>query len=365
MYANTSIKNVAYVTFILISFGFIAYIGASIILPLIFATLFAIFLYPINKKLKRFIKSDVISIALSFLIVLTPISIIGSLFMFQLIDIVDELPSISDSLKKGSEQVISWIQSFIPSLNISSRKLLKDTIGTSIDGPLNVLGKGVISSTSVLFSSFLIFIYSFFILYYRKSLKNFILYQFERQFRSDIRDTFTKIKQVVQSYIGGLFIVIGILSVVNSLGLWIIGIDYPIFWGTLAGFLAVIPYVGTGLGGLLPFLYSLATTDTIWQPISIIVFYAVVQTVEGNLLTPKVVGDKVNINPLVAILSLVFFGSIWGVGGVVLALPLISITRIILLQFDSTLPIAVLMSSDIADRADKFKKIAMNLNEQN
>ncbi|MFT4536389.1 MAG: putative PurR-regulated permease PerM [Saprospiraceae bacterium] len=359
MYADTSIKNVAYSIFIILSLGYVSYIGSTIILPLLFASIFSIFLYPINRRISRFIKSDIISIAISFLIVILPISIIGSLFIFQLLYIIDELPSISQSLKDGSAQAILWFQSFIPGLDLDSKNILKDMIGTSIDGPLKVVGKSVITSTSMILSTFLTFIYAFFILYYRRSIKNFIIYQFEKRFRSDIQATFIKIKLVVQSYIGGLFIVIAVLSVVNSLGLWIIGVDYPMFWGTLAGFLAVIPYIGTGLGGLLPFLYSLATCDTAWQPVAIVIFYGFVQTIEGNVLTPKIVGDKVNINPLVAILSLVIFGSLWGVGGVVLALPLISITRIILLQFESTKSIAVLMSSDIVDRADKFKKIAM------
>ena len=360
MYANTSLKNVAYSIFIILSVGYISFIGSSIILPFLFACIFSIFLYPLNRKLSKFIKSDVISISLSFLIVILPISIVSSFFIFELLDIIDELPSISQSLKEGTDQALNYIKSYVPGFKLNSQNLISNTIGTSIDGPLNVVSKGVISSTSIIFSVFLTFIYSFFILFYRKSIKNFILYQFEKRFRSDIRETFTKIKLVVQSYIGGLFIVIAVLSVVNSLGLWIIGVDYPIFWGTLAGFLAIIPYVGTGLGGLLPFLYSLATCDSAWQPIAILIFYGFVQTLEGNILTPKIVGDKVNINPLVAILSLVIFGSLWGVGGVVLALPLISITRIILLQFEGTLPIAVLMSSDIADRSDKFKKIAMD-----
>lgn len=365
MYSDYTIKNIAHTIFIVISLGYLSYIGMSIILPFVYAMIFAIFLYPINKKVSRIVKSRIISIAISYLIVLVPIAVVGIFFVAQLLDIIDKLPSIGESLKKGSTEVMQLVERLIPGLNISSKKFLNDIVGTSIDGPLNVVGKGVMSSTSVIFSTFLVFIYSFLILFYRKSIKSFILFQFRKRFRPDIRDTLTKIKLVIQSYIGGLFLVIAILSTVNSLGLWIIGIDYPIFWGTLAGFLAVIPYIGTGLGGLMPFLYSLATTDTVWQPVAIIIFYSVVQTLEGNIITPKIVGDKVNINPLAAILSLVFFGSIWGIGGVILALPLISIARIIMMQFENTTPLAILMSSDLDNGEDKFMQIASERSNNN
>ena len=223
---------------------------------------------------------------------------------------------------------------------------------------MNVIGSGVVSSSTVLVAIFLTFIYTFLILYYKESIKGFIIFQFDKKVRPDIKATVAKIKQTIQSYIGGLFIVILTLSTINSIGLWIIGIKYPIFWGTTAGLLTLIPFIGTVLGGILPFLYSLATYDHYGQPIAIVLFYTIIQFIEGNILTPKIVGNQVNINPLMAIISILVFGSFWGVGGIILALPLISIVRIILEQFDSTKAIALLMSSDLDDSVRKFKDLA-------
>lgn len=357
MFINTSFRDVAYFLIIIIGSVFILYIGSSIILPFIFALIFATFLYPINKKIQTFIKVDWISITLSFLSVLIPLVLILMIFAFQLMEIVDSFASIGDSLKQGAEKVVDWIRNIFPFFKLNPNNFIKTIIGSSIDGPLNVVSQGLMSSTTILASIFLTFIYTFLLLLYRKSIKNFIIFQFEKQFRSDLRKTISIIKATIQSYIGGLFIIIAFLSIVNSIGLAIIGVDYPIFWGTMAGFLAIIPYIGTGIGSLLPFLYSLSMSDNYWEPVAIVLFFAVVQALEGNLITPKIVGDKVNINPLFAILSLMFFGSLWGIGGIVLALPIISILRIILAQFDATLPLAVLMSSDLSDKSHKFAKI--------
>lgn len=81
-------------------------------------------------------------------------------------------------------------------------------------------------------------------------------------------------------------------------------------------------------------------------------YYLFIQQLEGNFITPKIVGDKVDINPLFAILALLFFGSFWGIAGVILALPLISIVKIILEHFDETKALSILMSSDITELAE-------------
>jgi len=105
-------------------------------------------------------------------------------------------------------------------------------------------------------------------------------------------------------------------------------------------------------------LYALATYEHSWQPIAVIGFYAVIQFLEGNIITPKIVGDKVDINPLFAIICVIILSSIWGIAGTILALPLFGIFRIILTQFDSTKPLAALMSSTIDEKVGKFKKLA-------
>ena len=355
---NETLRTVAYSVVIIIGVGWLLHIGASILLPFTFALLFALFLYPIDKRIFRVVKHKWISIPLTLLAVIVPLVLIGTLFSIQLVSIIDSLPAIGSSLKVGLDQAIKNIQSVLPFLKIQSDKILSDNISSIIEAPLGILKQGLLSSSAILVSTVLTCIYSVLLLYYRRSMRNFVVFQFERQNRTDIKETISKIKDTVQAYVGGLGLVILLLSVLNSLGLWIIGIDHPIFWGALAGLLAVVPYIGTGLGGVLPFLYALATADHSWQPVAVVVYYAAIQFLEGNVITPKIVGDKVNINPLVAILALIFFGEFWGIGGVILALPIISITRIILSQFESTTPLALLMSSDVANRSHRFKEIA-------
>ena len=355
---TSRIQSISHTLIAIIATGFLLKVGSTLIIPIIFAILISIFLNPIDNKLRTIVKVKWISIVLSFLTFILPILLVTTLFSFQLMNIMESLPSISEGIAKGFNKLISKFNEWIPFMNIKASQVLTPGDNADLKGPLALVGQGLISSSTVIGSTGLIMVYSFLLLYYKHSFKTFILYAFDKENRPDIQESIFKINETVQSYVGGTGLVILILSVLNSIGLSIIGIDHAIFWGTLAGFLAIIPFVGTLIGGMLPFVYALSSADLTWQPYAVIIYYVIIQQIEGNFITPKIVGDKVDINPLFAILSLVFFASFWGVSGVILALPLISILKIFLAHFDTTKPLSVLMSADINNKKAIFKRLA-------
>jgi len=295
---------------------------------------------------------------LSYLIFFVPLLLIATFFSFQLITIAESLPKIGENLQSGFNLLVQRANKLIPIIDLNSTNIIGDVNKDDLKEPLLFIGQGLISTTAILTGAGLTLLYSFFFLFYSKSFNNFIVYQFEKSERSEIKDTLVEMKKSIQSYVTGLGLVVIILSVMNSIGLSIIGIDYAIFWGCLAGMLSIIPYVGTMVGGLLPFIFALSTADANWQPIAVLIYYLMIQQVEGNFITPKIVGDKVDINPFFAILAIVFLGSFWGVAGIILALPIISILRILLSNFESTLPYSILMSSGIREKKGIFKKMA-------
>src|SRR5690606_14260515 len=107
----------------------------------------------------------------------------------------------------------------------------------------------------------------------------------------------------------------------NSAGLWIIGIDNPFLFGFLAAILAIVPYIGTLVGASIPVLYAFMTADSLWVPVSVIILFYVIQLVESNFLSPKIVGSSLNLNALGAILSLLIGAAVWGIAGMILFLP--------------------------------------------
>ena len=138
-----------------------------------------------------------------------------------------------------------------------------------------------------------------------------------------------KIYAVIQNYLSGLLKVICIIGTLNSIGLWALGIESPLFFGFLGGLLVVIPYIGILIGSALPLIVALVTKDSYWYAVGVLGVFLFVHILEGNVITPYVVGSKVSINPLVAVFSLLLFGKLWGLSGLVLALPVTAICKII------------------------------------
>jgi predicted PurR-regulated permease PerM len=207
-------------------------------------------------------------------------------------------------------------------------------LGKMLDNSSSYLSSTMSFTTNLLSEFLLVLLFSFFLLYLRVFFLEFFYKVFHSSDKLRIDDTMQKIYVVIQNYLLGLLKVIAIVGTLNSVGLWALGIDSPLFFGFLGGMLVVIPYIGILIGAALPVIVALVTKDSYWYAGGVLGVFLFVHILEGNVITPYVVGSKVSINPLVAIFSLLLFGKLWGLSGLILALPVTAICKII---FD-TLP---------------------------
>ena len=344
---NLSIQYIAYFLIVALIGTYILYIGKFFIIPFVFAALLSIIVLPIQQFYDRFIKIQAIGTVLTFFSVLIPIVAIIGFFSVQVSQVLSNLNNISVRLQKGTETLFLWISQYFQISVEESQSYLRDNVTSIISSPISLLQSTFSSFGSILLNTVLIFLFMFFMLSYRIALKNFVLMQFDPLQRQGIGGIMIEIQKMLRQYLNGLFTVMIILAVLNSLGLWIIGVEYPVLWASLAAFLTIIPYIGTTLGGGLPFFYALATAESWHQPAAVIAMYATVQQIEGNLITPYVVGSKVRINPLVAIIGILLMNELWGVSGIILAIPIAAGIKI---MFDRIAPlkaVGTLMGSNI------------------
>jgi len=163
------------------------------------------------------------------------------------------------------------------------------------------------ATSAVLFQIGLLPVFVFFLLFYRTKTAYFIFRLVGRENKTLALHILREISSVTTKYLGGLLIVVAILAVLNSIGLLIIGVEHAIIFGVLAAVLNLIPYIGTFLGGLIPFVYVLATTpDPAILLIKIVVIFSIVQFLENNLITPNIVGKSIRLNPLAIIIGMLF-----------------------------------------------------------
>lgn len=349
------LRNAAYILIVILGGGFLLLAGKDLLFPLLFGIFFSFLLMPLEKKIYKYIPTKIISITGSVVIVLGVIGGLGFIFGYQLIQIVSEMNSIQDSLMNGLKEILIFLETRFPILNMhSDEESMNLMLNKLVDAPVEYVGAGITSGAGLLFNTALTFIYTIFLLIYKDAFRDFLMIQFSKDRRDEIETILTQSVHLIQRYLTGMVTVVLILAILNCSGLLLIGVEHAIFWGVLAACLVIIPFIGTAIGGLLPFLYSLATSEHGWQPLAVVILFIVTVQVEANFITPKVVGSSVRINPFFALISIVIMGALMGIGGVVLAIPIMAILKLIAEEIDVLKPVALLMDKDIMKKRHLF-----------
>ncbi len=334
---------------IILTLSFLILVYAKgILAPLVFAALFTLMLKPLADWYERWLPGGrVLSTFITLATFILPILAIIFFFWWQFMGVFEAFSGIGNKIKTGFDVVFNWANQNFNLTKQTGDEWLREHIEPLLSAPLGFVGQGITSTTAIAGNVALAVIYIFFLLLYRTGIKKFFLIQFGDHTRDEAKRILRRTQHVTQGYLYGLLIVTSILGVSSSIGMWIIGIDYPFFWGGLAAFLAIIPYIGTFLGGLLPFLYAFATSDSIWTPIAVASLFISIQFIDNNFITPNVVGSSVKINPFAAILALIIGGAIWGMPGLIIAIPITAILKEVFEQIPFLKPVSVMLSSDL------------------
>jgi predicted PurR-regulated permease PerM len=348
-------RNLAYVLFVILASGFMLLEGQGILFPIFFAMFFSFMLMPLEGWIFHHVPNKFVSIFTSILLVLAVLTGLGFLFGNQLADIIADMSSIQDQIKDGVHTLLSYFDKHLPFMDLhSDPESVNRMMNKILQAPIQFIGSGISNIALFLFNAFLTFIYIIFILMYKEALRDFLMIQFATDKREELETIISESVLLIQRYLVGMLTVVIILATMNSIGLLIIGVKYAIFWGILAACLVIIPYIGVTIGGSLPFLYSLATSQYSWQPWAVIGMYIMINQLEGNFITPKIVGSSVRINPFFALLGIVIMGELMGIGGIVLAIPTMAILKLVAQQIDVLKPLALLMDKDLLKKRNHF-----------
>lgn len=153
-----------------------------------------------------------------------------------------------------------------------------------------------------------------------------------------------KINTAVAQYIAVKTLVSLLVGGITTAILLLFGVQYAVMWGILTFFANFIPYIGSLVAVILPILMSLIQFGTLGKPLLLLALLSVVQQVIGSIVEPRMVGQRLGLSPLVVLLSLAFWWSLWGITGMILAAPLMVTLKIVLESMEQTRPIAKMMS---------------------
>ncbi len=149
----------------------------------------------------------------------------------------------------------------------------------------------------------------------------------------------------VRRYLVAKTFVSGLTGVLVGLVLWILGVDFPVFWGFVTFVLNYIPNIGSIAAVILAFLSAALQFHTLTIPLTALAAMVVIQMIVGNWVDPWVMSANLDLSPLLVIVSLIFWGWLWGIAGAVLAVPLTATIKIIFENVSGLRPLAVIMGA--------------------
>jgi predicted PurR-regulated permease PerM len=173
-----------------------------------------------------------------------------------------------------------------------------------------------------------------------------------------IENIFTDIKK----YLVGKTLINLTHAVLVYIILLLFGADFAIVWGFLTFFMAFIPNIGPFFATILPFAAVLIQFDSTGSAIVLLILLIVTGFIMGNVVEPKIFGNTLNLSPFLILASLIFWGYLWGIMGMLLSVPILSMIKITLSKFESTRPVSILMSHVVTPamiKTDKESKDAM------
>ncbi|WP_296344591.1 AI-2E family transporter [Winogradskyella sp.] len=311
-------------------------------------------LKPIVDFFQDKLRNRIVSIFAAYLTFVLPLLALILFFINQSTALFSDLPSIRKRLFAIGDELLSMLSQYFSLDQEVSSNWFSTNFQSILDLSFGFVQESFQSGTTFIANAVLIIVITYFLLLYRTAFKNFLISQSKPKHRAALQHLFSQIQKLTKRYMIGQGIMVIILGTLIGLGLWAIGVPHPFFWGFLAGFLEIIPYIGTSIGGILPFTYMLMVSDTIWQPWAVVVLYIIIQQIEGNLISPNVMGSSIKVNPLFIIIGLFLGGIIWGISGLILALPILAISKEVFRSFDKLTAISYLMEDGLARKEALF-----------
>ncbi|RIH63428.1 AI-2E family transporter [Mariniphaga sediminis] len=344
------------------AFFTVLYIAKSIIIPLVFATIIAIILHPVVNLFVRIKINRIVAILITLLLTFLVIAAFGALLTTQASRFTESLPKLVDKFTEIINQTIIYVSGHF---NLSNKEIttwITETKNELIGSA--EIGQTIINVGSVVALLFLIPVYVFMILFYQPLLIEFSHKLFGKSNRSKVSEIINQIKTLIQRYLIGLLIEVVIISFLYTIGLLILGIEYALILGLLGALLNLIPYLGSIIAASMPMIIAIVTKPSPWFALLVLALYIFIQFIDNNYIVPKIVASKVKINALASIIAVITFGALWGIPGMLIAIPLTAIAKLIFDHIPPLTPWGFLLGDTMPPiiRSHRFKKNETKLN---
>jgi len=307
----------------------ILYCAKDLFILAFISGIFAFLLHPLVHKLESLHfptwAAATVSCLLTAAVVLCAFFFLG----WQYAHFGEDLPELKTLLIEKIDHAQRYFESRTHISQSAQTAWMKQEVAGLADSAGAVMVTLFSTTGAALATIILIPIFTFFLLLLKGKFRIF----FERLSTRDgvVLKVVQSISVLSRKWLKGVLTVMLVLSVLNSVGFLLLGLKYAVLLGVTAAVLNVIPYIGPWIGALMPITIALLTKDSAMYAVGAAGVILITQFIDNNFVTPKVMGSSVSINPLASIVALLAGGMLWGVVGLILAIP---ITGMLKLVFD-------------------------------
>ncbi|QEC70084.1 AI-2E family transporter [Panacibacter ginsenosidivorans] len=328
-----------YLQIILFS-AIILYFGKTLFIPLFLGLLIAIVMYPVCKWFEKHGWSRYLAIAACLLIITLLFSSLFILLAWQLNVFSEDAPAILSKLEVSVQQMQTWMSN-----NIGVATDLKNNWVERFSGTIGSVLQSTLQTTiNTLFILFLTPVYTALFMYHRKTFVQYIKLITPGNYQHQLDNILQQTIHTYFNYIKGMVLVYLIVGILNSIGLFALGVKHPVLFGMLCAIMTIIPYIGIFISALLPISVVWLETGNILYPVGVIAVFSFVQYLEANVIFPKVVGTQLHVSTFAMLVAIIAGGIVWGVSGMILFIPFVAILKIISDNIEEWKPINVLLS---------------------
>ena len=342
---NSSLAKTTYLLLIVVLATASLYFAKNFLIPLTFAAILAMLFAPLNKRLEKKGINRALSAIICILVLILVFAAIGGLLAWQLSDLAKDMTGIEQKFRQFLKQIETYVSNTFGIDPKEQEKIVKQQ-SQSGGGSAGTLAKvmGTIMSAAV--NLILVLVYIFLFMYFRNHLKKFIIRITPQNHKENVGRLTHDAGKVSQQYITGLVMMIGTLWILYGIGFSIVGVKYAIFFAILCGILEIVPFIGNITGTTITVIMALVQGGDFNLVLGILITYGFVQFIQTYILEPLVVGNQVNINPLFTIIGIVAGEILWGIPGMILAIPVIGILKIVCDHFEPLKPVGFLLGQE-------------------
>jgi predicted PurR-regulated permease PerM len=335
--------------------------GSGIIMPVLMAFFLSIVLLPTY----RFLRNKRVPEALAiFLPILLGAIFIGSMVWFfsaQISILAADFPQIQKNISFHLNNLSYWINSKTDFSTQEQIKFLNDQSNKLLVNAGNIIGGAAGSITSGFIFIGLVPIYIYLFLSYKNLLLRFVFVWFKQDQHKKVKEVMKETEVIIKSYLVGLLIQIAYITILLGGILLVLDIKHAILIGVIFALLNLIPYVGALIGNLIGVLLTLTSSQELLPIFTVLIVIAIVQFLDNNILMPRIVGSKVKINAFAAILGVFIAGTLAGVSGMFLALPMVAVLKIIFDRSSMFKPWGILLGDENPIRSPmRFPKLRIS-----